>query len=153
MRIVIQRVSSSKVSIGGRTVGEIGAGLCLLIGVSPEDDERAAAWAASKILNLRIFEDSDGKMNRSVLDINGEILAVSQFTLYADCRKGRRPSFIGAAEPSHANALYESLTARMREMGVSVQTGVFGAEMKVDIVNEGPVTIILDTADMEVLRA
>ena len=148
MRIVIQRVSSSRVSVGGGTVGEIGAGLCLLVGIAPEDDERAAAWAASKIVNLRIFEDSEGKMNRSLLDINGEILAVSQFTLYADCRKGRRPSFTGAAEPSRADALFESLTANLRETGVSVRTGVFGAEMRVDIVNEGPVTIILDTADM-----
>ena len=129
-------------------MGEIGAGLCLLVGVAQDDDERTAIWAASKIANLRIFEDSDGKMNRSILDINGEILAISQFTLYADCKKGRRPSFIGAAEPSLANALYDSLTVRLREMGVSVKTGVFGAEMTVDIVNEGPVTIILDTADM-----
>ena len=148
MRVVIQRVSSARASVEGRTVGEIGAGLCLLIGVAPEDDKRAAAWAASKIVNLRIFEDSEGKMNRSLLDIRGEILAISQFTLYADCRKGRRPSFTGAAEPSHANAIYESLTELLREMGVSVRTGVFGAEMSVDIVNEGPVTIILDAADM-----
>jgi D-tyrosyl-tRNA(Tyr) deacylase len=148
LRIVIQRVSSSRVSVSGRTVGEIGAGLCLLIGVAPGDDERAAQWAASKLVNLRIFEDSDGKMNRSILDTGGEILAISQFTLYADCAKGRRPSFTGAAEPSLANALYEFLTARLREMGVSVQTGVFGAEMMVDITNDGPVTIILDTADM-----
>ena len=148
MRIVIQRVSSSRVSVSGRPVGEIGAGLCLLIGVAPGDDERAALWAASKIANLRIFEDSEGKMNRSILDTGGEILVISQFTLYADCKKGRRPSFAGAAEPSLANELYESLTARLREMGISVQNGVFGAEMSVDIINEGPVTIILDTADM-----
>ena len=148
MRIVIQRVSSSRVSVGGKTVGEIGQGLCLLVGVAQGDDERTAARAASKIANLRIFEDSEGKMNRSLLDIGGEVLAISQFTLYADCRKGRRPSFIGAAEPSLANALYESLATDLREMGVLVKTGMFGAEMKVDIVNEGPVTIILDTADM-----
>ena len=147
MRIVIQRVSSSRVSVSGRTVGDIGAGLCLLIGVAPGDGEREILWAASKIANLRIFEDPEGKMNRSILDIGGEILAVSQFTLYADCKKGRRPSFTGAAEPSLANALYESLAAQLRKMGISVQTGVFGAEMKVDIINEGPVTIILDTAD------
>ena len=148
MRIVIQRVSSSRVSANGKTIGEIGAGLCLLVGVAPGDDERTAARAASKIANLRIFEDSDGKMNRSLLDVGGEVLAISQFTLFADCRKGRRPSFIGAAEPSLANALYESLADSLRETGVSVKTGIFGAEMKVDIVNEGPVTIILDTADI-----
>ena len=148
MRIVIQRVSSSRVSVEGRTVGEIGAGLCLLIGVAPGDDERTAIWAASKITNLRIFEDSEGKMNRSVIDIGGEILAISQFTLYADCKKGRRPSFSGTAKPSYANVLIESLTARLREMSISVKTGIFGAEMKVDIENEGPVTIILDSADM-----
>ena len=148
MRIVIQRVSSSKVSVGGRIVGEIGVGLCLLVGVACGDDERSVDWVASKIANLRIFEDSEGKMNRSLLDVSGEILAISQFTLCADCRKGRRPSFIGAAEPSLANSLYESLAAKLQEMGISVKTGVFGARMKVDIVNEGPVTIILDTADM-----
>ena len=148
MRIVIQRVSSSRVSAEGVTVGEIGAGLCLLIGVAPADDERVVGWAASKIANLRIFEDSEGKMNRSLLDTGGEVLAISQFTLYADCRKGRRPSFTGAAEPSLAGALYESLAAGLREMGVSVKTGLFGAEMRVDIVNEGPVTIILDSVDM-----
>ena len=148
MRIVIQRVSSSRVSADEKTVGEIGAGLCLFVGVSPADDARTAAWAASKIANLRIFEDSEGKMNRSLLDIGGEVLAISQFTLFADCRKGRRPSFIGAAEPSLANSLYESFAANFREMGVSVKTGVFGAEMNVDIINNGPVTIILDTEDI-----
>ena len=132
----------------GSTVGEIDAGLCLLIGMAPGDGERETVWAASKITNLRIFEDSEGKMNRSILDTGGEILAISQFTLYADCKKGRRPSFAGAADPSLAKALYKSLVNHLREMGVSVQTGVFGAEMKVDIVNEGPVTIILDTVDM-----
>jgi D-tyrosyl-tRNA(Tyr) deacylase len=148
LRIVIQRVSRAKVSVGEKTAGETGSGLCLLIGVAPSDRERDAEWAASKIANMRIFEDGEGKMNRSVLDIGGEILAISQFTLYADCRKGRRPSFTDAAPPEAANALYGSLVCRLREMGVAVQTGVFGAEMKVDIVNEGPVTIILDTEDM-----
>jgi D-tyrosyl-tRNA(Tyr) deacylase len=148
LRVVIQRVSRAKVSIGEKTAGETGHGLCLLIGIAPSDRERDAEWAASKIANMRIFEDDGGRMNRSILDIRGEILAISQFTLYADCRKGRRPSFADAAPPEAANALYQSLVCRLREMGVTVQTGIFGAEMKVDIVNEGPVTIILDTEDM-----
>ena len=148
MRIVIQRVSASGVSVGGNTVGEIGAGLCLFVGVAPNDGGRDVEWAASKITNLRIFEDEHGKMNKSLLDMNGEALVISQFTLYADCGKGRRPSFTDAAPPEHANAIYESLATRLREMGVTVKTGVFGADMKVDIVNEGPVTIILDTLDM-----
>ncbi|MDR3075783.1 MAG: D-tyrosyl-tRNA(Tyr) deacylase [Synergistaceae bacterium] len=148
MRIVIQRVSASKVSVGGSAVGEIGQGLCLFIGIAPGDGERDAEWAASKITGLRIFEDEHGKMNKSLLEMNGAALVISQFTLYADCAKGRRPSFTGAAPPGQANALYEYFAKCLRETGVAVKTGVFGADMKVDIVNEGPVTIILDTLDM-----
>lgn len=148
MRIVIQRVSRASVSASGAVVGEIRLGLCLFVGVAPEDDGRAVAWAASKTAGMRIFEDEDGKMNKSLLDVGGEALVISQFTLHADCRRGRRPSFAGAASPDVANGLYEAFMERLREIGVRVSSGVFGAEMKVDIVNEGPVTIILDTADM-----
>jgi D-tyrosyl-tRNA(Tyr) deacylase len=148
LRIVIQRVSRAKVTVGGETAGEIGWGLCLFVGVAPDDDVRDVEWAVSKITNLRIFEDENGKMNKSLLDIKGEILAISQFTLYADCGKGRRPSFTDAAPPELANTLYESVSRCFRDLGVVVKTGIFGADMKVDIVNEGPVTIILDSADM-----
>jgi D-tyrosyl-tRNA(Tyr) deacylase len=114
--------------------------------VCPDDGEEDAAWAAAKTANLRIFEDENGKMNSSLLETGGEALIVSQFTLYADCRKGRRPSFAGAADPVTANDLYESFVRHMRELGTVVKTGTFGADMTVEIINEGPVTIILDTA-------
>jgi D-tyrosyl-tRNA(Tyr) deacylase len=127
-------------------IGEIGPGMCVLVGVAPEDTEREAVWTADKITDLRVFEDGDGKMNKSLLESGGEALVISQFTLYADCRKGRRPSFSGAAAPDAAKALYESFAKRMGERGAAVRTGIFGADMKVEIINEGPVTIILDTA-------
>jgi D-tyrosyl-tRNA(Tyr) deacylase len=146
MRIVAQRVSRSSVTVGGKTIGEIGPGLCVLVGVAPEDTEREAVWLADKITDLRVFEDGDGKMNKSLPEIGGEALVISQFTLYADCRKGRRPSFSGAAAPDAAKTLYESFSKRMSERGAVVRTGIFGADMRVEIVNEGPVTIILDTA-------
>lgn len=148
MRVVIQRVSRANVKIDGETVGEIGEGLCVLVGVAPDDDEGDAAWLVEKIVNLRIFSDDEGKMNRSLLDIGGSLLAVSQFTLYGDCRKGRRPSFIGAASPERGNELYETFAAGVRNMGITVATGVFGADMKVELVNDGPVTIVIDTADI-----
>jgi D-tyrosyl-tRNA(Tyr) deacylase len=148
LRTVIQRVSRARVSVGGETSGEIGEGLCLFVGFASGDEERGALWMASKIAGLRIFEDESGKMNKSLAEIKGAALIVSQFTLYADCRKGRRPSFAGAALPEDANALYESFARGFRDMGLKTETGVFGAAMKVDIVNEGPVTIVLDTADM-----
>ena len=146
MRIVAQRVSRSSVTVGGKIIGEIGRGMCILVGVAPEDTEREAVWTADKITDLRVFEDEDGKMNKSLAETEGEALVVSQFTLYADCRKGRRPSFTGAASPDTAKALYEAFANRVGERGVVVRTGIFGADMKVEIVNEGPVTIILDTA-------
>jgi D-tyrosyl-tRNA(Tyr) deacylase len=146
MKIVAQRVSRSSVSVDSKIIGEIGPGLCILIGVAPGDTENEAVWTADRITDLRVFEDRDGKMNRSLLETGGEALVVSQFTLYADCRKGRRPSFSGAASPDIAKALYEAFARRMGERGVAVRTGIFGADMKVEITNEGPVTIILDTA-------
>ena len=148
MRIIAQRVSQASVTIGGNVVGRIGEGLCLLVGVAPTDTERGVSWLAEKVANLRIFEDEAGKMNRSLLEVGGSVLAVSQFTLYADCRKGRRPSFTSAAGPELGEALYESFVRKVRALGVDVETGVFGAEMTVGIVNEGPVTIILDSEEM-----
>ncbi|MDR1916501.1 MAG: D-tyrosyl-tRNA(Tyr) deacylase [Synergistaceae bacterium] len=148
MRIVAQRVSSADVKIDGELAGSTGYGLCLLVGVAPGDTEREVSWVADKIVNLRIFDDESGRMNRSLLDVGGSMLIISQFTLYADCRKGRRPSFISAAAPLHGNAMYELLVQYVRERGVAVQTGIFGADMSVRIINEGPVTIILDTDDI-----
>jgi len=133
------------VAADGRTVGEIGAGLLVLLGVAQGDTEREAAWVADKIANLRIFEDDGGKMNLSVQEIGGGVLVVSQFTLLADCRKGRRPSFIGAAPPEEADRLYRMVAERLREAGLPVETGLFQARMQVSLVNDGPVTIVLET--------
>lgn len=147
MKIVAQRVSSARVSVDNQIIGSIGAGLCLLIGVAPDDTGEDAKWLAEKTVNLRIFSDENGKMNRSLSDIGGEVLAISQFTLYADCRKGRRPSFTGAAPPELGDELYRCFVGELEKMGFNVQTGEFGAEMKVEIANEGPVTIIIDTKE------
>ena len=145
MRAVVQRVSSAKVSVGGTVTGEIGAGLMILLGVGREDTPVVAAALAEKAVNLRIFEDENEKMNRSLLDVNGAALVVSQFTLYGDARGGRRPSFIAAAPPEQAKALYEAFCEALRGLGVSVSTGLFQAMMSVELVNEGPVTILLDS--------
>ncbi|NLO83848.1 MAG: D-tyrosyl-tRNA(Tyr) deacylase [Clostridiales bacterium] len=145
MRAVIQRVSSASVAIEEKTVGEIGAGFMVLIGVEEGDGERDYAYIADKVPNLRIFEDAQGKMNLSLMDIGGAILAVSQFTLLGDARGGRRPSFITAARPETANPMYIKLVENWRERGIKVETGVFGADMKVGLVNDGPVTILLDS--------
>ncbi len=145
MRCVVQRVTSSSVTVNGETSGAIGAGLMVLIGVSVDDTEADLRYMAEKVPNLRIFDDENGVMNRSVLDVGGSILAVSQFTLYGDARGGRRPSYIRAAKPDKADALYEQLIARWREKGVHVETGVFRTDMKVALVNDGPVTILLDS--------
>jgi D-tyrosyl-tRNA(Tyr) deacylase len=147
MRIVAQRVASASVAVGGETVGAIGRGLLLLVGVTHDDTEADAKWLADKIAGLRIFEDDAGKMNLSVLDVGGSILSVSQFTLYGDCRKGKRPNFMEAARPEQAEPLYERLNALLREQGLVVETGRFGAMMAVSLVNDGPVTLILDTRD------
>ena len=145
MRCVVQRVTSSSVTVNGETSGAIGAGLMVLIGVSVDDTEADLRYMAEKVPNLRIFDDENGVMNRSVLDVGGSILAVSQFTLYGDARGGRRPSYIRAAKPDKADALYEQLIARWREKGVHVETGVFRTDMMVALVNDGPVTILLDS--------
>ena len=147
MRVVAQRVSSASVDVGGETVGAIGKGLLLLVGVTHDDTEADAKWMADKIAGQRIFEDGDGKMNLSVLEVGGSVLSVSQFTLYGDCRKGRRPNFMEAARPELAEPLYETLNRMLREQGLTVETGRFGAMMEVRLVNDGPVTLVLDTKD------
>ncbi|HKQ03687.1 MAG TPA: D-aminoacyl-tRNA deacylase [Blastocatellia bacterium] len=145
MRAVVQRVTSAKVEVDDRTVGEIGAGLLVLLGVARDDGEADADYLADKIIGLRIFRDDEGKMNRSLTDTSGAMLVVSQFTLYGDTRKGRRPSYIDAAEPERANALYEYFVSRARAQDIKVETGVFQAMMQVSLVNDGPVTILLDS--------
>ncbi|MBR6165601.1 MAG: D-tyrosyl-tRNA(Tyr) deacylase [Clostridia bacterium] len=145
MRCVVQRVSEASVSVGGETVGCIGPGLMALIGVSADDTEKDLKYIADKVPNLRIFDDENGVMNRSVLDTGGSILAVSQFTLYGDARGGRRPSYIQAARPEFARQMYEQLVAVWRQNGIHVETGRFQTEMKVFLVNDGPVTILLDS--------
>ena len=145
MRAVVQRVSQSAVDVDGEKVGSIGTGLLVLLGVARGDDVSAADYLAEKISNLRIFEDGDGKMNRSLMDIRGEMLVVSQFTLLGDCRKGRRPSFVTAAEPARATELYEHFIEQVKGLGISVETGRFRAMMEVALVNDGPVTLILQS--------
>jgi len=145
MRAVVQRVKSSSVKTGDEIVGQIGKGLLVLLGVAKGDTAKDVDYLANKIINLRIFEDQDGKMNRSLLETGGELLAVSQFTLLADCRKGIRPSFIEAAEPEKATDLYERFVNMVREKGVGVQTGRFRAMMEVALVNDGPVTVIIES--------
>lgn len=145
MRAVVQRVSRAKVTVEGNLTGEIAAGLLILLGVGKEDTSAVASSFAEKIANLRIFEDDQGKMNRSLLDVKGSALVVSQFTLYGDARGQRRPSFISAAPPEKAKALYEEFAAALRALGVTVAMGVFQAMMSVELVNEGPVTILLDS--------
>jgi len=146
MRAVLQRVSRARVSVEGETIGEIGAGLLVLLGVGINDTEADAAYLVDKTINLRIFDDGDGKMNLSVLDIGGGLLVVSQLTLYADTRKGRRPSYIGAAAPDKANRLYEYFVSEARKHIEKVETGRFQAMMDVELVNAGPVTIIVDSS-------
>ena len=145
MRAVIQRVTQSKVTVAGKEVGRIGRGLLVLLGVARDDTEKAAGYLAEKIVHLRIFEDQDGKLNRSLIDTGADMLVVSQFTLLADCRKGRRPSFVNAAPPEQADALYRSFVERVREKGVPIATGQFRAMMEVSLTNSGPVTLILES--------
>src|SRR5579864_9248383 len=145
MRVVVQRVSHARVVVEGRVAGEIAPGLLVLLGVGRADTSETAAVMAEKIVNLRIFNDEQGKMNRSLLDIRGAILAVSQFTLYGDARGGRRPSFIQAAPPEQGKSLYEEFVQSVAALGVGVETGVFQAHMSVELINDGPVTILLDS--------
>ncbi|MEI7850749.1 MAG: D-aminoacyl-tRNA deacylase [Kiritimatiellales bacterium] len=145
MRLVVQRVKAASVKVDGKTVGEIGGGLLVLVGVSHDDTTADVAFLAKKTVNLRIFDDAAGIMNLSVLDIGGAILAVSQFTLYGDCKKGNRPSYIDAAPPEKGLKLYAEYVKQLRELGPCVETGIFQAEMEVSLINDGPVTLILES--------
>ena len=153
MRVLVQRVTRARVTVAGDTTGEIGRGFLLLVGVTVDDTAAAADFLARKVANLRVFDDADGNLNRSALDLLQarepiEMLVVSQFTLYADCRKGRRPSFVQAAPPAVAEPLVDRFADELRTLGLPVETGRFGAEMQVELVNDGPVTIWLDTAEL-----
>lgn len=144
MKLVVQRVKDANVVVDGKEVGAIGKGFLVLLGVTHNDTKEIADYLVSKLCKLRVFEDDDGKMNLNINDVNGELLIVSQFTLYADCTGGNRPSFINAAKPEYANELYEYFCNNCKETGINVQKGVFGADMKVSLLNDGPVTIILE---------
>lgn len=145
MKIVVQRSKEAKVTVDGNIVGKIAKGFVLLVGVTHGDTEEDARYLADKIAHLRVFEDENEKMNHSLLDVGGEILSVSQFTLYGDCRKGRRPNFMEAAKPEHAERIYEAFNTFLREKGLTVETGQFGAMMDVELTNDGPVTLILES--------
>ena len=147
MRALLPRVTEAKVSVEGRTVGSIGRGLVVLLGVAPEDTQADIDWLAEKINNLRIFDDEDGKMNLSVCDIEGDLRVVSQFTLYGDCKKGRRPSWVKAAPPEFAKDMYEKFTNAVKKGGRPVANGIFQAEMAVEIHNDGPVTLMIETRE------
>lgn len=149
MKAVIQRVTSASVSVDDSVIGSIGNGLCILLGVTHDDTENDVEWMVNKIIGMRIFEDMEGKLNRSLVDVEGAVLLISQFTLYGDCRKGRRPSFIKAARPETANVLYEHCRDLFIQKGVHVETGKFQSYMQVSINNDGPVTLILDSPGSE----
>jgi len=145
LRAVVQRVSLGRVTVDGRLTGEIGRGLVVLLGIASDDGESDLSYLVEKITNLRVFEDEEGRMNRSLLDVGGEMLVVSQFTLYGDCRKGRRPSFTAAARPEVGELYYEGFVNAVADLGIKTATGEFGAMMDVELVNEGPVTLLLDS--------
>lgn len=147
MRVIVQRTKDARVTVDGEVVGQIEHGFLLLVGITHEDGEKEAKLLADKIAGLRVFEDDQGKMNLSIRETGGKILSVSQFTLYGDCRKGRRPNFMNAARPDHANELYDTFNRYLRENDIEVETGRFGAMMDVSLTNDGPVTLILDSAD------
>ncbi|SFF64590.1 D-tyrosyl-tRNA(Tyr) deacylase [Planifilum fulgidum] len=153
LRIVLQRAKDARVTVDGRVTGAIDRGLVLLVGFAEGDGEEDLRYLAEKVVNLRIFEDEQGKMNRSLLDVGGGILSVSQFTLYGDCRKGRRPSFTAAAAPEIASRLYDRFNELLRSHGVKVETGIFGAMMQVSFTNDGPVTLILESRENGRIRA
>lgn len=150
MRTVIQRVKYAQVQINGLTVGKIEKGFLILLGINHNDTMKEVKWLANKIKDLRIFEDENDKMNLSLKDVNGEVLIISQFTLYGNCIKGRRPSFIDAAKPELANELYLKFIDEFRSFNIKTETGKFGADMKVELLNDGPVTLIIDTADASI---
>lgn len=145
MRAILQRVTAARVAVDGQPVGEIGRGWLVLVGIAPADTSQQVAWTADKIAHLRAFPDAEGKMNLSVLDVGGSVLLVSNFTLHADCQKGRRPSFLGAARPEAAEPLVVGLSDALRALGVPVATGRFGADMQVELTNDGPVTLVIDS--------
>jgi D-tyrosyl-tRNA(Tyr) deacylase len=144
VKVLIQRVTHAKVEVDGKAVGIIGAGVLVFIGITHSDTQAQAAWLANKLINLRIFEDAHGKINQSLIDRKGSALIISQFTLYADCNDGRRPSFTQAAPPEIAKPLYEQFVKEVHQGGIPVETGIFGAEMKVSLLNDGPVTLLLE---------
>lgn len=145
MRAVLQRVTRAKVTVGMEVTGEIGRGWLVLLGIAPRDGAKEISWLAEKVAHLRAFADADGKMNRDVLEVEGAVMVVSQFTLYGDCMRGRRPGFTSAAPPEVAEPLYEQFIVGLKALGVSVATGRFGADMQVELVNDGPVTFVIDT--------
>ncbi|MGV2622209.1 D-aminoacyl-tRNA deacylase [Halobacillus sp. ACCC02827] len=147
MRAVIQRTSGASVEVAGETIGQVGQGIVVLLGVTQEDTEEDARYLAKKIPYLRIFEDENGKMNHSLMDVEGKMLSISQFTLYGDCRKGRRPNFMGAAKPELAEPLYKTFNEMVTQEGIPVETGEFGAMMNVQLTNDGPVTLIIDSKE------
>lgn len=152
MRAVIQKVKHSSVAVDGEIVGKIGKGFMILLGVTHEDGDKEVKWLAKKIKDLRIFEDENGKMNLSLEDVKGEVLIISQFTLYGDCIKGRRPSFTQAAKPDIAKKLYEDFIQEFSNFGIHTEHGIFGADMKVELLNDGPVTMIIDTKEVTFLK-
>ncbi len=144
MRVLVQRCDRACVKVDGKIVGQIGMGVMILVGITHDDDSKKIDYLVDKLINLRIFDDENGVMNKSLLDVSGSILSISQFTLYADTRKGRRPSYVGAMSGDKAKALYDEFNEKLRNTGVKVETGIFGADMKVDFINDGPITIMLE---------